>query len=54
MIEILLVLGIPLVGGVALAAIGERAHAPAVNVATSLGTFVAAMALTRPRLRALE
>jgi hydrogenase-4 component F len=45
-IEILLVLGIPLVGGLALAVIGERAHAPAVNVATSLGTFVAAVALT--------
>jgi hydrogenase-4 component F len=45
-IEILLVLGIPLCGGVVLAAIGERTWAPTVNVACSLLTFVAALALT--------
>ncbi len=39
-------LGIPLVGGLVLALIGEREHAPAVNVASSFLTFLAAAALT--------
>jgi hydrogenase-4 component F len=46
MIEIIAVLGFPLVGGLVLAAIGERREAPAVNVAASLLTFIAAAALT--------
>ena len=46
MIEILAVLGIPVVGALVLAAIGERREAPAVNVASSLLTFIAAGALT--------
>ena len=46
MIEILAVLGLPLVGGLVLAAMGEREQAPAVNVITSLLTFVAAALLT--------
>ena len=46
MIEILAVLGIPLAGGLALAAIGEREQAPAVNILASFLTFVAAAALT--------
>jgi hydrogenase-4 component F len=45
-IEIVAVLGIPLLGGLVLAAIGHRDEAPLVNVAASLGTFVAAAALT--------
>jgi len=45
-IEILAVLGIPLAGGVLLAAIGHRREAPAVNVVASLATFLAAAALT--------
>jgi hydrogenase-4 component F len=45
-IEILLVLGIPLGGGLVLAAIGERESAPSVNVVASLLTFLAALALT--------
>jgi hydrogenase-4 component F len=45
-IEILLLLGIPLAGGVVLAVIGERDAAPGVNVAASLLTFLAAAALT--------
>jgi hydrogenase-4 component F len=45
-IEIVAVLGFPLAGALVLAAIGERAEAPAVNVAASLLTFVAAAALT--------
>ncbi|HET9337979.1 MAG TPA: hydrogenase 4 subunit F [Casimicrobiaceae bacterium] len=44
--EIVAVLGIPLLGGLVLAAIGHRDEAPLVNVAASLGTFVAAAALT--------
>jgi hydrogenase-4 component F len=39
-------LGVPLVGGLVLALIGEREHAPAVNVASSFLTFLAAAALT--------
>ena len=46
MIEIVFLLGIPLAGGVVLAVIGERDSAPAVNVAASLLTFLAAAALT--------
>ena len=46
MIEILLVLGIPLGGGLVLAAIGERESAPSVNVVASLLTFLASLALT--------
>jgi hydrogenase-4 component F len=45
-IEILAVLGIPLAGGVVLAAIGERGEAPAVNILASLFTLLAAAALT--------
>jgi len=45
-IEILAVLGFPLAGGLVLAAMGEREQAPAVNVITSLLTFVAAALLT--------
>jgi hydrogenase-4 component F len=45
-IEILAVLGIPLLGGVVLAAMGQRDEAPAVNVVVSLLTLLAAVALT--------
>jgi len=45
-IEIALLLGIPLAGGLVLAVIGERDSAPAVNVGASLLTFLAAAALT--------
>jgi hydrogenase-4 component F len=45
-IEILAVLGFPLAGAATLALIGERRHAPAVNVAVSFLTFAAAVALT--------
>jgi hydrogenase-4 component F len=45
-IEIALLLGIPLAGGLVLAVIGERDAAPAVNVAASFLTFLAAAALT--------
>ena len=44
--EVLAVLGFPLAGGVVLAALGERREAPAVNVAVSLLTLLAAAALT--------
>ena len=40
------VFGIPLVGSVILAFTGHRQFAPDVNVAFSLGTFIAACALT--------
>ena len=46
MIEILFVLGLPVAGGLVLAAIGHRDEAPAVNVAVSLLTLLAAIALT--------
>ena len=46
MIEMLAVLGFPLVGAAVLAVIGERREAPAVNVAVSFLTFAAAAALT--------
>ena len=46
MIELLAVLGFPLAGGLALAAVGHRDEAPLVNVAASLATFLAAAALT--------
>jgi len=46
LIEILAVLGFPLVGAVLLVAIGDRRQAPTVNVAVSLCTFAAAIALT--------
>ncbi len=46
MIEILAVLGLPLAGALVLAAIGEREHAPEVNVAFSLLTVIAAAFLT--------
>jgi len=45
-IEIVAVLGLPLVGSALLAIVGERRIAPKVNVAVSLLTFLAAMALT--------
>jgi hydrogenase-4 component F len=44
--EMLAVLGLPLAGAAVLAVIGERRQAPAVNVAVSFLTFVAAVALT--------
>jgi hydrogenase-4 component F len=46
MIEILAVLGAPVLGAVLLASIGEREYAPEINVGVCLVTFVAAMALT--------
>ena len=46
MIEILAVLGAPLIGAALLAAIGERDAASMVNVATSFVTLLAAAALT--------
>ena len=46
MIEIVAVLGFPIAGALLLAVIGERDHAPAVNVATSALTLLAAVALT--------
>ena len=51
MIEILAVLGFPLAGAAVLALIGERRHAPAVNVAVSFLTFAAAVALTADHAR---
>ncbi len=51
MIEIVFVLALPVLGAAVLAVIGHRAYAPAVNVAVSLGTFLAACALT---LRVIE
>ena len=44
--EIFWVLGIPLLGGIVMAVFGTRQHAPEFNSAMSLGTFVAAVALT--------
>ncbi len=46
MIEILAVLGLPITGALLLAIIGERDHAPAVNVGVCALTLVAAIALT--------
>jgi len=43
---LLFVLGIPLAGGLVLALVGHREKAPEVNVAFSLGTFIAACVLT--------
>ena len=45
-IEIVAVLGLPVLGGLILAAIGDRDEAPLVNVLASLLTLVAAIALT--------
>jgi hydrogenase-4 component F len=45
MIELLAVLGFPLLGAAMLALVGGRAHAPLVNVGASFCTFVAAVAL---------
>jgi hydrogenase-4 component F len=45
-VEILAVLGFPLIGAALLALIGERRGAPAVNVTVSLATFAASVALT--------
>ena len=44
--EILAVLGLPLAGAAALALVGHRSFAPEVNVAASLATLAAAVALT--------
>jgi len=44
--EIIAVLGLPLIGATALALVGHRRFAAEVNVAASLGTLVAAAALT--------
>lgn len=46
MIEILLVLGFPVAGGLLLALVGDRDSAPAINIGASLLTFLAALALT--------
>ena len=46
MIEILAVLGLPVTGALLLAAVGEREHAPAINVAVCALTLLAAAALT--------
>ena len=46
MIEVLLVLALPVIGAALLALAGHRRHAPAVNVAVSVATFVAAAMLT--------
>ncbi|MDR3371320.1 hydrogenase 4 subunit F [Rhodoferax sp.] len=43
---LLCLLGIPLLGGLALAGVGHRAYARNVNVAFSLGTFLAACVMT--------
>jgi hydrogenase-4 component F len=45
-IEILAVLGLPLVGAALLAVVGERDSAPTVNVVDSMFTFLASVALT--------
>jgi hydrogenase-4 component F len=45
-IEILAVLGLPLAGALVLAAVGERSLAPKINVAASLATWLASIALT--------
>ncbi len=44
--ELVLLLGIPAVGALFLSAYGHRGRAPEINVAFSLGTFLAACALT--------
>ena len=44
--EIIFVLALPVVGAALLALVGHRGYAPSVNVAVSIGTFVAAAALT--------
>ena len=46
MIALLFVLGIPLLGGAALALVGHRSYARDVNVLFSFGTFVAACVMT--------
>lgn len=46
MIEILFVLGLPVVGGLVLALVGDRDSAPAINIGASLLTFIASLALT--------
>ena len=46
MIEVLLVLALPVAGSALLAIAGHRQHASAINVGVSVGTFVAAAALT--------
>src|SRR3954469_15552037 len=45
-IEILAVLGFPVLGGIVLAIIGHRRQAPEINVVVSFLTFLAAAALT--------
>jgi len=45
-LEIIAVLGLPLVGAAMLAFVGERREAPLINVVASLLTFVAALVLT--------
>ena len=46
MIEILAVLGLPLAGALVLAGVGDRGFAPTINVAASLATWLASIALT--------
>ncbi len=46
MIELALLLGLPLAGGIALGALGAHRRAPELNAAVSLATFLAACALT--------
>jgi hydrogenase-4 component F len=45
-LEIVAVLGLPIVGGLVLALMGERDEAPVINVLASLLTFIASIALT--------
>ncbi len=51
MIELALLLGFPLAGGVALGYLGADRRAPELNAAASLGTFLAACALTARVIR---
>ena len=44
--ELVILLGVPLLGAVLLALLGERAWAPELNVIASLGTFLASIILT--------
>ncbi|MEX2239678.1 MAG: hydrogenase 4 subunit F [Burkholderiales bacterium] len=45
-VALVCLLGVPLTGAIALALVGQRRHAPELNIAFSLGTFLAAALLT--------
>src|SRR3989337_2365826 len=45
-VALVCLLGVPLTGAIALALYGQRRHAPELNIAFSLGTFLAAALLT--------